>query len=94
MFLGLRLPLVNSLLPIDSLDTQGTRALKTAGQIGEDGEISWRSKVDKFDDRLANVRRQFPRSRLDEVREQWKVRIGSRAVESPRVNNAAADASR
>ena len=75
MFLGLRLPLVNSLVPIDSLNTSGTRALKSAKQLqgaGTDAEISWPSKVDKFDDRLGALRRQFPTEQQDETRQRFE----------------------
>ena len=75
MFLGLRLPLMFSLLPVVSLNTTGTRALKTAAQMlnaGPDEEIAWSSKVDKFDDRLGLLRRHFPRPEQDPLRLYWE----------------------
>jgi len=75
MFLGLRLPLMLSLMPVVSLNTTGTRALKTVAQMqnaGPDAEISWRSKVDKFDERLCLLRRQFPRPEQDPLRLHWE----------------------
>ena len=75
MYLGLRLPLVNSLVPMDTLNTSGTRALKSANHLrdaGPDAEISWHSKVDKFDDRLGALRRQFPKAQHDEVRKRYE----------------------
>ena len=63
--LGLGLPLVVPMMDVVSLNTWGTRALKTAQQLaedpGEDVALTWDSKVDKFDKRLAMVRTCFRR---------------------------------
>lgn len=78
MFLGLRLPMMLSLMPVVSLNTSGTRALKTAAQMlhaGPDEEIAWHSKVDKFDDRLGMIRRQFKDPRSDAVRSVWEAMV-------------------
>ena len=78
MFLGLRLPLMFSLfslLPVVSLNTTGTRALKTAAQMRNadaDDEIAWSSKVDKFDDRLGLLRRHFWKPEQDALRLYWE----------------------
>jgi len=51
---GLRLPLVFSLLECVSLNTAGARVLRPMRQIQEgadDAPVTWDSKVDKFDDR-------------------------------------------
>jgi len=75
MFLGLRLPLMFSLLPVVSLNTTGTRALKSAAHMrgaGPDEEIAWSSKVDKFDDRLGLLRRHFPHAEQDALRLYWE----------------------
>ena len=51
---GLRLPLVFSLLDCVSLNTAGARVLRPMRQIQEgadDAPVTWDSKVDKFDDR-------------------------------------------
>ena len=76
MFLGLRLPLVNSLVPMDSLNTTGSRVLKTRMlESKPDSEIAWSSKVDKFDDRLGAVRRQYARSNRDSDLQDWEDKI-------------------
>ncbi len=60
--LGLRLPTVFPLMPVVSLNTLGSRRMKTAAEMerdggGEEAAVSWESKVDKFDKRLALVRK-------------------------------------
>jgi hypothetical protein len=62
--LGLDLPFVFPLMPVVSLNTLGSRRLKTAAEMerdggGDDAPVSWESKVDKFDKRLAITRKQF-----------------------------------
>ena len=56
MQLGLRLPLVMSLMDTISLNTNGTRALKTAAEVAKDEDpaasVTWDSKVDHVDNRL------------------------------------------
>ena len=58
--LGLGLPLVFPLLPVERLNTHGTRAVKTGKALEaakERGEgLTWDSRVDKFDKRLALLR--------------------------------------
>ena len=53
--LGLRLPLVMSLMDTISLNTAGTRKLKTSGELAKDDDpdapVAWDSKVDHFDNR-------------------------------------------
>ena len=65
--LGLRLPTVFPLMPVVSLNTLGSRCMKTFAQMerdggGEEAAVSWESKVDKFDKRLALVRKQYERA--------------------------------
>ena len=62
--LGLDLPFVFPLMPVVALNTLGSRRWKTAAEMesgggGDDAPVSWDSKVDKFDKRLALVRKQF-----------------------------------
>ena len=61
---GLGLPLVYPLLPVQSLNTAGTRVLKSGKHLAglKDGEaLTWDSKVDKFDKRLALLRKSYNR---------------------------------
>jgi len=77
MFLGLRLPLVNGLMPMDCLNTSGARVLKSRKQLlkdGGDGEIAWKSKIDKFDDRLGALRRHLKRRGQAEDWKYWRRR--------------------
>ena len=57
--LGLGLPLVLPLLPVVSLNTFGTRAVKPAAVVREQGQdepLTYDSRLDKFDKRLALFR--------------------------------------
>jgi len=75
MFLGLRLPLMFSLLPVVSLNTTGTRALKSSAvmsKAGPDDEIAYSSKIDRFDERLGLLRKQYPRPEQDALRQYWE----------------------
>jgi len=70
--LGLRLPTVFPLMPVVSLNTLGSRRMKTAAEMerdggGEEAAVSWESKVDKFDQRLALVRKQYAKAGADRV---------------------------
>ena len=59
--LGLQLPQVVPLMPVVSLNTTGSRPLKTHAVLkseGEDAPVHYDSKVDKFNKRLAIVRKQ------------------------------------
>ena len=72
--LGLRLPTVFPLMPVISLNTLGSRKMKTKAELerdgrGDDAEVSWDSKVDKFDKRLALVRKQFEKNTGEEREE-------------------------
>ena len=62
---GLGLPLVFSLLPVESLNTTGARAYKSGKALETAQErglaLTWDSKVDKFDKRLALVRQAWRR---------------------------------
>ena len=62
--LGLQLPLVLPLAPVVSLNTSGTRPLKTwdvLREAGSEAPVHEDSKVDKFNKRLQIVRQQFAR---------------------------------
>jgi len=75
IFLGLRLPLMLSLMPVVSLNTTGARKLKSQWQMrdaGPDDEIAWQSKIDKFDRRLELLRKQFPKPEQDALRVYWE----------------------
>ena len=66
--LGLGLPLISSPLPIISLNTSGTRAVKTEKQLASAGPGDtwvWESKVDHFDRRLARARKTHARADAD-----------------------------
>ena len=74
--LGLRLPLVFSLMECVSLNTMGCRVLqprKKVHELRDDAPVVWESKVDKFDKRQELVERKAARQRshisLDEVRD-------------------------
>jgi hypothetical protein len=74
--LGLQLPLIIPIMPVVSLNTLGARSLKSAGQLREapaDAPEAWGSKIDKFDKRLAIVRKQFARDA--DARVQWEADI-------------------
>ena len=65
--LGLRLPTVFPLMPVISLNTLGSRRMKTAAEMehqggGDEAVVSWESKIDKFDKRLALVRKQYQKA--------------------------------
>ena len=65
--LGLQLPSVIPLMPTVSLNTSGTRPLKSYKDLkdkGDDVPVHWDSKVDKFNQRLWFVRRQRDRGDL------------------------------
>ena len=59
--IGLGLPLVFPLLPVETLNTSGARAVKTGKALEAAQEqglpLTWDSRVDKFDKRLALIRR-------------------------------------
>ena len=70
MHLGLGLPLVLPFMPIVSLNTYGTRKLKTARECQEQGEdepVTHLSKVDLFDDRLAILRKRESTRRVPSI---------------------------
>ena len=72
--LGLQLPMVIPMMPVVSLNTFGTRRLKTSRELAfssDDAPVSWDSKVDKFDKRLGLVRQQFAKHDLA-VRQRWE----------------------
>ena len=61
---GLGLPLIFPLLPVDALNTQGARVLKSGQHLAglPDGDKAvWDSQLDKFDQRLALLRRGWHR---------------------------------
>ena len=65
--LGLRLPTVFPLMPTISLNTLGSRRMKTGAEMereggGDEAAVSWDSKIDKFDKRLAMVRKQYQKA--------------------------------
>ena len=65
--LGLQLPQVIPLMPVVSLNTTGTRPLKSAAALKDKGDeepVHEDSKIDKFDKRLVIVRRQRERGDL------------------------------
>ena len=70
---GLRLPLVFSLVGCVSLDTSGARVLRSREQVREgedDAPVAWDSKLDKFDKRAEIVLNQQGKPgavQLDEV---------------------------
>ena len=73
--LGIRLPSVYPLLPVISLNTLGTRRLKTNSEMdrdggGEDVPVSWESKIDKFDKRLLMVSLQYAKHGVAVVAEK------------------------
>ncbi len=71
---GLGLPLVIPLMPVVTLNTQGTRALKSAehlAKVGRGGVVVWDSKLDKFDQRLSLLRQGLARSSAQE-RSEWE----------------------
>ena len=60
--IGLGLPLMHEIMPVVGLNTAGTRVMKTTEQLAkvdQGGQVTWPSKVDKFDDRLQAARRRF-----------------------------------
>ena len=76
--LGLRLPLVFGNFHVVSLNTSGTRRLKTMKQLeqaGPDEPIAWDSKVDHFDNRLALLRRQFKDPAYQAIREEFEKEV-------------------
>jgi len=71
--IGLNLPQVTPLLEVVSLNANGPRRLKTGPELsheGEDAVLTWDSKVDKFNKRLALVHKQYPRPRQQAEREE------------------------
>ena len=75
--LGLQLPMVIPMMPVVSLNTFGTRRLKTSSELAgayDNAPVSWDSKVDKFDKRLSLVRQQFMKSERS-VRERWEMEV-------------------
>ena len=74
--LGLRLPLVFSLMEVVSLNTMGVRVLRSRQQVRDASDhapVTWDSKVDKFDQRKELVERKAGLGRsdlcLDDVRD-------------------------
>ena len=66
--LGLRLPLVFSLMDVISLNTSGARVLRSRAALrdaGDDAPLTWDSKVDVFDERKERVLRNAGRCRTD-----------------------------
>ena len=66
--LGLRLPLVFSLMEVVSLNTMGVRVLRSRQQVRDASDhapLAWDSKVDKFDQRKELVERKAGRGRTD-----------------------------
>ena len=66
--LGLRLPLVFSLMDVVSLNTSGARVLRSRAVLrdaADDAPLIWDSKVDKFDERKRRVLRKVARCRGD-----------------------------
>ena len=75
MTLGLNLPQFYSLLNVESLNTYGTRKLKPAKDLvgaGPEETVEYPSRVDKFDDRLGLIRRQFSKPSQDDERAYWE----------------------
>ncbi|HIE71897.1 MAG TPA: hypothetical protein EYP98_17895, partial [Planctomycetes bacterium] len=70
--LGLQLPLLIPLMPVVSLNTSGSRPLKSAAALkgkGDDEPVHYDSKVDKFNKRLQLVRKQRANG-VDDVTEE------------------------
>ncbi len=66
--LGLRLPLVLSLVECVSLNTTGARVLKSRRLVrdgADDASVTWNSKLDKFDQRKELVQKRAERGRSD-----------------------------
>ena len=62
--LGLQLPMVLPLMPVVSLNTYGTRRMKTAREMqssAPDEPVTYKSRVDLFDERLKLLREQAQR---------------------------------
>ena len=71
--LGLQLPLVMPLMPVVSLNTSGSRPLKSYSVLqggGPDEPVHYDSRVDKFNKRLQFVRRQFKGEELTNWEEE------------------------
>ena len=71
--IGLQLPSVIPLMPVVSLNTSGSRPLKSKAamrEAGEDEPVHYESRVDKFDKRLELVRRQREKGHLDVTEEE------------------------
>ena len=63
--IGLGLPLMYNAMPVVSLSTLGSRALKTGKHLAECGpldSVEWNSKVDEFDRRLQVVQKKSHRA--------------------------------
>ena len=66
--LGLRLPLVFSLMDVISLNTSGARVLRSRAALrdaADDAPLTWDSKLDVFDERKERVLRNAGRCRID-----------------------------
>ena len=66
--------MVIPMMPVVSLNTFGTRRLKTSSELAfspDDAPVSWDSKVDQFDKRLGLVRQQFAKHDMV-VRQRWE----------------------
>jgi len=80
VYLGLNLPVVMSMMPVVSINTLGTRRLKTFAEqkqegMGDDVKVAHDSMLDSFDRRLAIVKKQFGGKGQERALEQWKLEV-------------------
>ena len=76
--LGLSLPLVVPMMEVVSLNTFGSRRLKTAAEMRKaapDDPVVWDSRVDKFDKRLALLRKQYSRASQADALQAWEAEV-------------------
>ena len=76
--MGLNLPLVLSQVPVVSLNTLGTRRVKTLAEqrrdkLGEKDDVLHESRLDRFDRRLASVNRQFAKKTAKSPHDIYRV---------------------
>ena len=67
--LGLGLPLVLPMMPVENLNTQGLRVFKSDDHLAKSGPgaaVVWDSRVDKFDRRLELLRVSWSRKRVED----------------------------
>ena len=81
--LGLNLPLVLAQISVVSLNTLGTRRVKTYAEqlregVGEGQDVLHESRLDLFDRRLAIVKKQFCKN--DKVKREWMEALASVSV--------------